>query len=424
MSEEPGARRIVVVGASTAGLAAVEAIRAAGSTDPLTLIGDEPHLPYDRPPLSKSFLLGTTNAEKLTLRPASYFEEQRVELQIGQRAVALDTERRLVRLQNGASVAYDRLLIATGSEPRRLNVPGAGLPGVLTLRTLDQARALGHQLHAIAANGGRLVIVGGGFIGLEIASVARALGCAVTLLEALSVPLERAVGPRLGAIFARIHRAHGVDLRLETTVAAFHGRERVESVETAAGERIACALALVGVGVRPADNWLRGSGLRLEDGVWVDEYCATSVPGVYAAGDIARWPYQPAYADQPTWVRLEHFDTALRQGAGAGRNLLGERAPFRQIPYFWSEQYGMMAQYVGHAAAWDTEVSRGTPGEDPFLHFYLSGGRLVAALAVNRVRDLAPLKKLIGAEVTPEALAADDVDLRALARSLPQQSPG
>lgn len=420
MSEASDARRIVVVGASTAGMAAVEAIRAAGSTDSLTLIGDEPYLPYDRPPLSKGLLQGSTTAEKLTLRPASYFEEQQVDVHLGQRAVALDTRARLVRLQGGASVPYDRLLIATGGAARHLSVPGADLPGVLSLRTLDQAQDLALQLRAIAADGNRLVIVGGGFIGLEIASVARSLGCAVTALEALATPLERAIGPGLGAVFAQIHRAHGVDLRLRSTVAAFHGGERVEAVETASGERISCALALVGVGVRPAVEWLRGSGLRLEDGVWVDECCATSVPDVYAAGDIARWPYRPLYASRATWVRLEHFDTALRQGAVAGRNLLGERAPFTQVPYFWSEQYGMMAQYVGHATTWDTEVSRGTPGEDPYIHFYLSGGRLVAALAVNRVRDLAPLKKLIGAEISPETLADDSVDLRGLARSLPQ----
>lgn len=419
MSEAGRGGEIVVVGASTAGLAAVEAIRAAGATDHVTLIGDESYLPYDRPPLSKGFLLGTTSQEKLTLRPASYFAEQGIELLFGQRAAGLDTQNRLVRLQGGATVPFDRLLIATGSEPRRLNVPGADLPGVLTLRTLDQARDLGERLRAIAA-GGRLVIVGGGFIGLEIASVARTLGCDVTVLEALATTLERAIGPQLGAVFARIHRAHGVDLRVNTGVTAFHGGERVEEVETSHGDRIPCALALVGVGVRPADDWLRGSGLRLEDGVWVDAYCATSVPGIYAAGDIARWPYQPAYASQPTWVRLEHFDTALRQGAVAGSNLIGERTPFRQVPYFWSEQYAMMAQYVGHTTAWDTEVSRGTPGEEPFLHFYFAGGRLVAALAVNRVRDLAPLKKLIGAEIAPETLAADDMDLRALARSLPQ----
>lgn len=420
MSQTIATTGLVIVGASTAGMSAVEAIRAAGSTDPITLIGDEPYLPYDRPPLSKGFLLGATTEEKLTLRPASYFEEQRVTSRIGQRAVALDIENKQVELERGERLPYDRLLLATGSEPRRLDMPGAELPGILTLRTLDQARVLGERLRAIAEGGGRLVIVGGGFIGLEIASAARALGCDVTVLEALATPLERAIGARLGDVFARIHRAHGVDLRVKTTVAAFHGGERVEAVETASGERIPCALALVGVGVRPADDWLRGSGLRLEDGVWVDQYCATSAPDVYAAGDIARWPYQPPHAERPEWVRLEHFDTALRQGAIAGRNMLGARAPYIQIPYFWSEQYGMMAQYVGHATAWDTEVSRGTPGEESYLHFYLAGGRLVAALAVNRVRDLAPLRKLIGAEIAPETLAAEDVDPRALARSLPQ----
>ncbi|MGH2485939.1 MAG: oxidoreductase C-terminal domain-containing protein, partial [Ktedonobacterales bacterium] len=201
-----------------------------------------------------------------------------------------------------------------------------------------------------------------------------------------------------------------------------HGGERVEAVETAAGERIPCALALVGVGARPADDWLRGAaGLRLEDGVWVDQFCATTAAGVYAAGDIARWPYQPPYASAPTWVRLEHFDHALRQGAAAARNLLGERVPYAQVPYFWSQQYGLMVQYVGHATVWDTEVSRGVPGEEPFLHFYLASGRIVAALAVNRIRDFAPLKKLLGATISPDILASEDADVRALARGLAQR---
>lgn len=413
-------QHIVIVGACTAGMAALEAIRGDGASEiSVTLIGDEPHLPYDRPPLSKGYLLGTQTSERLTLRPESYFAEQRVTLLLGQRATALDPAGQRVVLESGAAVAYDRLLIATGSVPRDLPVPGSTLAGIHTLRTLDQARVLGERLRALAAEGGALVIVGGGFIGLELASVARAFGCSVTVLEMLPTPLERVVGPRLGAVFAEIHRAHDVDLRLGQAVTAFHGKERVEAVETSSGERIGCSLVVVGAGVRPADDWLRGSGIRLEDGVWVDEYCATNLPNVYAAGDIARWPYQPAYASQPTWLRLEHFDTALRQGAVAGRNLLGQRTAFSPIPYFWSEQYGLMIQYVGHAQTWDTEVSRGAPGEAPFLHFYLANGRLVAALAVNRVRDLAPLKKLIGASVDPVTLASESVDLRALARSVP-----
>lgn len=421
MNEANAIESVVVVGASTAGLAAVEALRAASYTGKITLIGDEPALPYDRPPLSKGYLLGAQTADRLTLRPVSYFEEQRVELRLGQRATALDTASRLVHLANGDHVHYDRLLIATGSEPRRLPLPGADLPGVSTLRTLADATTLGNELRARAAASERVVIIGAGFIGLELASVARTLGCEVTVFEALAVPLERAIGPRLGAIFAAIHRAHGVDLRLGASVAAFHGRERVEAVQTSAGERIPCALVVVGVGVRPADDWLRGAaGLRLEDGVWVDEFCATTAPGVYAAGDIARWPYQAPYTGAPAWVRLEHFDHALRQGAIAARNLLGERVPYTHIPYFWSEQYGMMLQYVGHATTWDSEVSRGAPGEEPFLHFYLDNGRIVAALAVNRMRDLAPLKKLLGASVSPEILSSENSDLRALARGLAQ----
>ena len=424
MSDTDSIESVVIVGASTAGMAAVEALRAAGYAGRLTLIGDEPSLPYDRPPLSKGYLLGAQTADRLTLRPASYFDEQRVEVRLDQRATALDTTSRAVHLANGDSVRYDRLLIATGSEPRRLRLPGSDLAGVLTLRTLADATRLSDELRACAAGAGRVVIVGAGFIGLELASVARTLGCDVTVLEALASPLERAIGPRLGAVFAAIHRAHGVDLRLEESIAAFHGHERVEAVETAAGARIPCALVLVAVGVRPADDWLRDAAdVRLEDGVWVDQFCATTAQGVYAAGDIARWPYQPSHANAPAWVRVEHFDHALRQGAVAARNLLGEHVPYTHIPYFWSEQYGLMVQYVGHATTWDTEISRGVPGEQPFLHYYLDGGRIVAALAVNRIRDLAPLKKLLGATIAPEILSSEDADLRALARGL-MTNPG
>jgi 3-phenylpropionate/trans-cinnamate dioxygenase ferredoxin reductase subunit len=260
-----------------------------------------------------------------------------------------------------------------------------------------------------------VVVVGGGFIGAEVAAACRTLGLDVTLLEVLPALVERALGAEVGELLAGIHRAHGVNLRLSEGVAALRGDGRVEEVVTARGEAIPCAFALIGVGMRPALDWLAGAGLALDDGVVVDERCASSVAGVYAAGDAARWPYQqPGMPVQR--VRLEHWDNALRQGEAAARNMLGRDAPYTPVPYFWSDQYDLKLQYVGHAARWERVALRGDPASGSFEAFYLEEGRLRAALAVNRIRDLTPLKKLIGAAVEAQTLADEATDLRALAK--------
>jgi 3-phenylpropionate/trans-cinnamate dioxygenase ferredoxin reductase subunit len=280
------------------------------------------------------------------------------------------------------------------------------------LRTLEDARGRAEALRGLAARGGRAVVVGGGFIGAEVASACRTLGVAVTVVEPLSTLLNQALGDDVGAIFTSIHRERGVELRLGESVAALRGAGRVEEVLTASGTRLACDLAVVGIGVRPADEWLRGSELTLGNGVVVDEYCATSVPGIFAAGDVASWPYLPT-GDR---IRVEHFDNALRQGEAAARSMLGERRPYTLVPYFWSDQYDLKIQMVGLAYAWDLMVLRGRPGDGTFLAFYLQAGRLRAALAVNRPRDLATLKRLVAVAPTPDParLADEDVALKTL----------
>jgi 3-phenylpropionate/trans-cinnamate dioxygenase ferredoxin reductase subunit len=259
------------------------------------------------------------------------------------------------------------------------------------------------------------VVVGSGFIGSEVAASARTLDVAVTMLEVLPVPLGRVLGPRVGAIYAEIHRAHSVDLRLGETVAELRGRERVEAVVSERGETIPCGLVVVGVGMRPADDWLIGSGVTLHDGALVDEYCETNVPSIFAAGDVARWPLLP----DGERVRLEHYDNALRQGEVAVRNMLGARQPYAPVPYFWSDQYQWRLQFVGLARPDDTVVLRGHPPDQPFIAFYLRAGRVVAALAVNQMRELGTIKRLIAANVAPDpaALADEGAPLKSLLSS-------
>ncbi|MGH2516601.1 MAG: NAD(P)/FAD-dependent oxidoreductase, partial [Ktedonobacterales bacterium] len=279
-----GIERTVVVGGGMAAAGAIEALRSGDYAGRLMLVGAEPVPPYERPPLSKGYLLETTAEERLFPRPESFYAEQSVELRLGVAATRLDVATRTVSLADGSSVGYDRLLIATGGEVVPLHVPGAELSGIYYLRTLEDARALARALRSPSTAGGRVVIVGAGFIGAEVAAACRALGLDVTIVEILPAPLVRALGVEVGEHFAAVHRAHGVDLRLREGVAAFAGAGRVEEVVTTSGVRIPCGCVVVGVGMRPVTGWLEGSGVALGDGILVNEFCQTSVPGVYAAG--------------------------------------------------------------------------------------------------------------------------------------------
>lgn len=409
---DPG---VVVVGAGIAGASAVETLRREGYGGRITLIGAESELPYERPPLSKEYLLGTIPEARVFLRPQEYYREQGIELRLNTHVTALDVRARELVLGQSGRMAFEKLLIATGSKEVRLHIPGGDLPGVRYLRTIADARALRAAMSDAGAAQQRVVIVGGGFIGAEAAAACRSLGLDVTLLEILPAPMARALGEEMGGIFANVHRAHGVDLRLNEGVAGFHGRGRVEEVVTTNGVRIPCAFVLVGVGVRPAIGWLEESGVELGDGVLVDDYCETSAPGIFAAGDVASWPYRPVGAADAERVRLEHWDNALRQSEVAARNLLGRRIPFAPVPYFWSDQYDMKLQYVGYARTWERLVVRGDPASGSFAAFYLADGYVRAALGVNRIRDLVALKRLIGTQTDPDRLADESSDLRSLA---------
>ena len=391
---------IAVVGASLAGLRGVETLRRSGYAGRIVWIGAEPHLPYDRPPLSKELLRGTWEPERISLRKDGLAALE-ADLRLGVRAIALDVGERRVSLDDGSQVAYDGLLIATGAQPRAL--PGApDLEGIHLLRTLDDALALRRAF----ATGPRVCVVGAGFIGAEVAASARSLGLDVTLVELLEAPCVRGLGARLGALLADVHRDHGVDLRLGTGVDAIEGERRVERVRLSDGTALAADLVVVGIGVAPATDWLRGSGLELDNGVVCDASCAAA-PGVVAAGDVARWT-NPLFGRS---MRVEHWSNAVEQGVhAAGRLLVGdaEARPFAPVPSFWSDQYDCRIQSAGAPGPDDElRVVAGSLEERRFVALLGSAGRLTGALAWNRARDLIPYRKLLAQGGSwDEALAA------------------
>ena len=382
-------RAIAVVGASLAGLRAVETLRRKGFDGTITLIGAEPHLPYDRPPLSKEILTGTWDVDRLPLRREDYAELD-LDLRLGRRGVALDVAEQRVQLDDGASVAYDGLVIATGSAPREL--PGTPpLEGIHLLRTLDDALAI----RAGLSEGPRVAIVGAGFIGAEVASSCRARGLEVTLIEALEVPLLRGLGRELGAVCAELHREEGVDLRTGVGVEGFAGSGRVESLRLSDGSAVPADLVVVGIGVAPVTDWLGSSGLELADGVVCDATCATRAPGVVAAGDVARW-YNPLFEQQ---MRAEHWTNAVEQGVAAAETLLaGPEAaePFAPVPFVWSDQYAVKIQVAGQVRP-DDEVKliAGSIAERKFTVLFGRAGRLSGVLAFNRPRDVIKYRRLL-----------------------------
>ncbi|MFF7168740.1 NAD(P)/FAD-dependent oxidoreductase [Streptomyces pseudovenezuelae] len=362
-------RRIVVVGASAAGLATVETLRREGYDGTITLVGEETELPYDRPPLSKQLLAAEWEADRLALRTSADLAALDLDLRLGVAATGLEPGTRTVRLADGSEVPYDGMVVATGVRPRRL--PGEGAH---VLRTLGDALTLRERL----SPGRRLVVVGAGFLGAEAAAVARRLGAEVTLLEPAAVPLAHAVGTEVGHLLARAHVDQGIDLRCGVTVTEV----TEEGVRLAGGEVVEADEVLVAVGSLPNTEWLRGGGLALGDGVVCDEYCEAA-PNVYAAGDVARW-YNPLFG---TSMRVEHRTNAAEQGMAAARNLLAApaaRRPFASVPYFWSDQYDMKVQAYGFLRGHEeVAVVEGDLARRRFVVAYRRGDRVTGALAVG-----------------------------------------
>jgi NADPH-dependent 2,4-dienoyl-CoA reductase/sulfur reductase-like enzyme len=376
---------VVIVGGGLAAQRAAETLRRRGYEGPVRMVCAEPDPPYDRPPLSKEVLAGTTGEESVAYRPAWWYEEKQVELLLGRRAEVLDPEARTVALDSGAALRYDSLLIATGSAPRRLPFLD-GYGNVHALRTLADARRLRTEL----VPGARLAIVGAGFIGQEVAATARGLGVEVTMIEALETPLAPILGERLGGWFAGLHLDQGVRVMTATMLEGARGNGRVEELVLAGGDTLACDVVVVGVGTVPATAWLEGSGLE-PDGVRTDIAGRTRLPDVFAAGD-ASIPFDPRFG---VHARTEHWDAAAWQGAAVAKAMLGEYAGTPPLPSFWSDQYGLRIQYVGHAHHADDVVFDGDPGEREFEAVFTRDGVPVAGLAVGRPRAIPALKKLI-----------------------------
>ncbi len=400
---------VVVVGASLAGLRTCEGLRQEGFTGRITLLGAEPEVPYDRPPLSKKMLTGEFDAERVRLRPAAEIEALELDMRLGVTATGLDTEAKVVHLAGGEQASYDGLVIATGASPRGL--PGQPtLEGVVTLRTLAESA----ELHGLLAGGAaRLVVIGAGFIGLEVAATARQLGCEVTVLEGLPAPLMRGLGAEMGAAVAGVHARNGVHLRCGVRVSGLEGTPagRVSGVRLDGGEIVPADVVLVGIGVAPNTAWLDGSGLQLNDGVVCDEFLNAGAPGVFAAGDLVRWPNAAFAPDDDMVMRVEHWTNAAEQGAAAAANLLRwsrgeELTAFSSVPFFWSDQFDSRIQFIGRAHG-DDEVHVFTGSTDgKFAALYGHGGRLRGVLGVSSPRFVMPFRALLVARASwQEALA-------------------
>ena len=412
----PAPSRVVIVGASAAGRSAAVALREGGHEGEVILLGEEPDPPYDRPQLSKEYLRGHAALDDV-IRPLRLFPEHAIETRLGVRVRRVLPDEQAVELEGGERVGYDGLLLATGVRNRRLRVPGAELEGVLDLRDV----AGSDRIRAAATRGRRAVVVGMGFIGCEVAAALRHLGAEVIAVEPLAVPLERSLGETVGRVVEGLHRDHGVDLRLGEGVSAFEGAGRVERVMTRDGAAIDCDLVVVGVGVEPAVETVAGTAVEVDDGILVDERCRTSVPGILAAGDVARHHHPVAGRH----LRVEHWQNAVQQGKVAASTMLGGDAVHDEIPWFWSDQYDCNIQYAGFAEPWDRLVVRGSLEERRFTAFQLREGRVVAAVAINQGRDLRRTVPLIraGAVVDPERLADPGVDLRSLLTQAPSGPP-
>jgi 3-phenylpropionate/trans-cinnamate dioxygenase ferredoxin reductase subunit len=364
----------VIAGASLAGAKAAETLREEGFDGHVVLVGDEPERPYERPPLSKDYLRGEADA-KPYVHDERFYADNEIELRTQTTVERVDPGASQVSLSGGETLGYDRLLLATGARARRLFVPGADLDGVLYLRTTADSDAIRERIDA----GGRLVTIGAGWIGAEVAASARQRGCDVTILELAKLPLERVLGPELGAIYRDIHTDHGVRFMGETSVEAIEGDRAVTGVRLADGRVIEADFVVVGVGVQPRFELPEAAGLEIDDGVATDARLRTSAESIYAAGDVAH-AYHPLYERR---IRVEHWANALNQGPAAARNMLGRDEPYDAVPYFFSDQYDVGMEYAGYATDWDEVVFRGDPATREFIAFWLKDDRVLAGMNVN-----------------------------------------
>ncbi len=398
--------RIVIIGAGQAGAQAVATLRAEGFSGALTLVGDESFPPYQRPPLSKAYLAGTFERERLFLKPAAFYTEADCELVTGVAATGLDRNSRTVALSDGRALVYDRLLLATGSRVRRIPVTGAGLDGIFYLRGIADVDAL----RATFAKGRRLTVVGGGYIGLEVAAVAVKQGLEVTVFESLDRVMARAVSPAISAFYEQVHLGAGVRFELNTTVDAFEGERRLAAVR-AGGHSHPADIALVGIGILPNVELAQAAGLVCDDGVMVDDYARTADPAIFAAGDCTRH-----IGRDGALIRLESVQNAIDQAKHAAFAMLERPLPYREVPWFWSDQYDLKLQIAGLARDGDELVQRGDPAARKFAVFHLREGRVAAVEAVNAAPEYIVGRKLIaeGASVAPARLADTTIPMKSI----------
>jgi 3-phenylpropionate/trans-cinnamate dioxygenase ferredoxin reductase subunit len=399
----------VIVGASLAGAKAAETLRTEGFEGRVVLVGEESERPYERPLLSKDYLRGDKPAAKLYVHDENFYSDNDIQLLTGTHITSLDCDGHELTLQDGSRMPYSRLLLSTGAAPRHLSVPGADLPGVRYLRRMDDSDALRDAI----VGSSRVVVIGAGWIGSEVAASARQLGAEVAIVAPEPVPLVRVLGLQIGGVYRDLHAERGVDLHLSTQVESIVGTVAAQGIRTTDGAVVEGDLVVVGVGVSPRDELAREAGLTVENGIVVDEFLRTSAPDVFAAGDVAA-TWNPMYNKR---IRMEHWANALNQGQAAARNMLGQNTAYAKLPYFYSDQYDFGMEYNGFATDWDRVVVRGDAAGREFLAFWLKDGHVLAGMNANVWDQSDGIKALIrsGAKVDESRLADPSVPLAELA---------
>ena len=396
---------VVIIGAGHAAGQAAASLRQAKYAGDITIVGDEAHIPYQRPPLSKAYLKGDQSADKVYLRAESFYADRNIAMKLSTRATAIDTTAKTVALSSDETLHYDHLLISTGSRPRKLSIDGSDLPGIHYLRTMDDVDGLRDGMQADA----NLVIVGGGYIGLEVAAVGRELGLNVHVLEMEERILQRVTTPEMSAYYHQLHEGRGVNIHTNTAVTGFAGDGKVQEV-LCGDKRFPADIVIVGIGIIPNTELAEAAGIVCDNGIVVDDHCCTSDPHVYAAGDCTNHP-NPLLDRR---LRLESVPNAMDQARVSTANMLGDDKTYAAIPWFWSDQYELKLQMVGFSADGDAQVLRGDMANNQFAIFYLKDGKVVAADAVNSPKEFMLCKQLVGKSADPAMLADPEADLKAL----------
>ena len=403
--------KIVIVGGGHAAAQLISTLRQSDYPGDVVLLGEERWLPYQRPPLSKKYLAGELDTERLYVKPESFYEDRQVDLRLQTKVTGIDREARSLQLDDGKDMSYDKLVLALGARIRELDIEGMDLNGVHYLRTLADVQAIKEELKP----GRRLVIIGAGYIGLEVAAVTQKLGLDVTVVEKADRVMSRVVSAEISDFYQIEHTQRGIKFRLSTDARALHGRKRVKSVETSSGEKLPADIVIVGVGILPNSELAASAGLDVDDGVVVDDRCQSSDPAIFAIGDCTRHPS----AIYGRMLRLESVQNAVEQAKTAGSNLCGIESRYSEVPWFWSDQYDLKLQIAGLSEGYDDVVIRGNPADRSFACIYLREKRLIAVDAVNAPKDFVQSKPLIAAraQLDIEQLANAEIDLKDLLKS-------